>query len=237
MELKIYDTKMDVAQHFSAYLATLVETKEIIHIALSGGSTPKIVFDCLAKDYQNKIDWTKVHFYWGDERCVPPTDTESNYRMTQEHLLSKIQIPETNVKRILGENDPKEEAVRYASLLRQELPFVNEIPQFDLVILGMGDDGHTASIFPHEIQLWDSKHFCEVAVHPDSGQRRISLTGKVINNARMVSFLVTGSGKAEKVQEIIQKEGAFDTYPAYLVAPNSGNLVWFLDAPAAAGLE
>jgi 6-phosphogluconolactonase len=114
---------------------------------------------------------------------------------------------------------------------------VEGVPQFDLVILGMGDDGHTASIFPHNIHLWDSASFCEVAVHPDSGQRRITITGKVINRAKAVAFLVTGSDKAAKVKEIVKGEGEYTSYPAALVAPVSGNLTWFLDAAAAAGIS
>ncbi|WP_394750621.1 6-phosphogluconolactonase [Spongiimicrobium salis] len=237
MELKIYDTKADVAQYFSAYLAQLIATGETVHIALSGGSTPKIVFDRLAADYGDSTDWSKVHLYWGDERCVLPTDDESNYKMTLTHLLSKIKIPEANIHRVFGEKDPKEEAVRYGKLLQDSLPSVHSIPQFDLVILGMGDDGHTASIFPHEIELWHSEEFCEVAVHPDSGQKRISLTGKIINNAKKVSFLVTGGGKAEKVREILNAQGDYTQYPATLVAPTSGDLVWFLDADAACELK
>src|SRR5690606_20512735 len=123
--------------------------------------------------------WTRVHLYWGDERCVPPNDNESNYKMTVDHLLSKIDVPEENVHRIYGENIPKEEAIRYSEVLKSRLPQFEGVPQFDLIILGMGDDGHTASIFPYNIHLWDSGNVCEVAVHPDSGQKRITITGKI----------------------------------------------------------
>lgn len=237
MELKIYNDKNEVAQQFSAYFAELVDGKSVFHVALSGGSTPKVVFDVLADEFSSKIDWSKIHFYWGDERCVPPTDDESNYKMTLEHLFSKIEIPETNIHRILGENNPQEEAKRYGALLEDRLPSQNETPQFDLVILGMGDDGHTASIFPHEIQLWNSDKNCEVAIHPDSGQRRVSITGKIINSAQEVAFLVTGTGKAEKVEVIIEKIDGYEVYPASLVHPDSGNLIWFMDKDAASGLN
>lgn len=236
MELKIYTSKEEVAERFSEYLVKITNSKEEVHIALSGGSTPKIVFDVLAKEYGADINWDNVHFYWGDERCVPPTHEESNYKMTVTHLFEKISIPEGNIHRIYGEDDPKQEAKRYAELLDEKLPKRKKIPQFDLVILGMGDDGHTASIFPHEIELWDAKENCAVAVHPDSGQRRITITGKIINNSMEVAFLVTGAGKAEKVEEIMKKEGDYVTYPASLVAPKSGQLVWFLDSAAAKGL-
>lgn len=233
MKLNISETKLGVSQSFAKYLQGLIASNLEAHIALSGGSTPKIVFDELATDFHDTIDWNQVHLYWGDERCVPPNDSESNYKMTVDHLLSKIDIPEENIHRIYGENIPAEEALRYAEVLKSRLPHFEGVPQFDLVILGMGDDGHTASIFPYNIHLWDSGNLCEVAVHPDSGQKRITITGKVINNAKKVAFLVTGDSKMEKVREIVAKTGNFRSYPASLVAPNSGELDWFLDAAAA----
>ncbi|MDP5230000.1 MAG: 6-phosphogluconolactonase [Cellulophaga sp.] len=236
MQVRIYPTKQDVAAKFSTFLADLVKSTKILNIALSGGSTPKIVFDYLAENYAD-LDWSHVNFYWGDERCVLPTDSESNYKMTVKHLLSKIEIPSENIFRIQGENDPEKEAIRYSAVLEKELPSEFKIPQFDLVILGMGDDGHTASIFPHEIELWDSNENCVVAVHPDSGQKRVSITGKIINNAEKVAFLVTGASKAEKVQEIIKKTGNFKEYPATLVKPTSGKLIWFLDKDAAKNIR
>lgn len=235
MKLKISKTKQEVAVNFSRYLAILIANREVVHIALSGGSTPKIVFDELALNFQKEIDWTNVHLYWGDERCVSPTDDESNYKMTVDHLISKIDIPKENIHRIKGENDPEYEAKRYADVLEGRLPKVAGIPQFDLLILGMGDDGHTASIFPQDIGLWHSQKFCEVAVHPDSGQKRVTITGKVINNADIVTFLVTGSNKAEKFAEIQKRTGNYVNYPASLVRPKSGRLLWFLD-DAAAGI-
>ncbi|MGI9553203.1 MAG: 6-phosphogluconolactonase [Aurantibacter sp.] len=236
MKVEISETKQQVAQNFSRYLADFIASKNESHVALSGGSTPKIVFDQLARNYANKIDWGKAHLYWGDERCVPPTDADSNYKMTVDHLLSKINIPKANVHRIKGENNPEYEAERYSKLLGKELPKKNKIPSFDLVILGMGDDGHTASIFPHEIGLWDSKDYCEIAEHPQSGQQRVTITGQIINNATEVVLLVTGLSKAEKVREIINREGDYKDYPASLVAPRSENLVWFLDGTAADGI-
>jgi len=233
MELKIYNTKLEVAKHFCHYLKNLSATHDNLHIALSGGSTPKIVFDELASHFKKAINWSKIHLYWGDERCVPPTDAQSNHKMTVDHLLSKIAFPANNIHRIKGENSPEEEAERYGALLDRELPRSRDIPQFDLVILGMGDDGHTASIFPHQVQLWDSSANCEVATHPESGQHRVTLTGKVINNAKEVAFLVTGSSKSKKVREIIHHEGAFKSYPASLVAPENGRVLWFLDKDSA----
>ena len=237
MDLKIYKDKKEVAEQFSNYLVDQLKDKESFHMALSGGSTPKIVFDVLADNFADKVDWNKVHFYWGDERCVPPSDDESNYKMTVEHLFSKIEVPKANIHRILGEKSPTDEALRYANLLEINLDRVEEVPQFDLVILGMGDDGHTASIFPHEIELWDAEDHCVVATHPDSGQKRVSINGKVINTAKEVAFLVTGASKAEKVEAVVDKTEGSDAYPASLVNPSSGNLVWFLDEEAASKLN
>ncbi|MGX1929212.1 6-phosphogluconolactonase [Flagellimonas sp. 2504JD4-2] len=237
MELKVYKDKQEVAKQFAAYFAELVKDKTEFHIALSGGSTPKVVFDVIASEYGDNIDWSNIHFYWGDERCVPPTDDQSNYKMTVEHLFSKIKVPEANIHRVLGEAEPDREAMRYANLLEINLDRVEGIPQFDLVVLGMGDDGHTASIFPHEIGLWDAKDHCVVATHPDSGQKRVSINGKVINTAKEVAFLVTGAGKAEKVKSILEKTEGFDAYPASLVNPSTGKLLWFMDEAAAASLD
>ncbi|MGO4911917.1 MULTISPECIES: 6-phosphogluconolactonase [unclassified Leeuwenhoekiella] len=236
MDLRIQENKQRVAEDFSEFFKELCSTGEEVHIALSGGSTPKIVFDQLASEFGADIDWSKVNLYWGDERCVPPSDDESNYKMTVEHLLSKITIPEANIFRILGEDDPEKEAKRYTNVLRDNLPTLNGIPCFDLVILGMGDDGHTASIFPHQIELWEMPESCKVATHPESGQKRITITGKVINAAKTVAFLVTGASKKEKVSAIINEREDYKKFPASLVAPKNGELIWFLDQDAAAGL-
>ncbi|MRH99940.1 6-phosphogluconolactonase [Kriegella sp. EG-1] len=234
MNLNISSSKVEVAKNFADYFVTICKSKPIVHIALSGGSTPKIVFDELAANYANLIDWSKVHLYWGDERCVWPYEDDSNYKMTNEHLLSKINIPELNIHRIKGENGPQYEAAHYSQFLNIVLPKTNKIPTFDLVILGLGDDGHTASIFPNQIDLWNSENYCEVAVHPISGQKRITITGQLINNAEVVAFLVTGESKSDRVAEILNKNDIAKIYPASLVVPISGNLEWFLDEAAAA---
>ncbi|WP_373400507.1 6-phosphogluconolactonase [Algoriphagus halophilus] len=189
MNITVSSSKDSLAEEFAYVLKEMSDTGEKIHVALSGGSTPKVIFDYIADELGDDILWDNINFYWGDERCVPPTDSESNYKMTVDHLLSKVDMPEENIFRVLGENDPEEEAIRYSKILENELPIVNGIPQFDLVMLGMGDDGHTVSIFPYNIELWDAKETCVVAVHPDSGQKRVTITGKVVNNAKAVAFI------------------------------------------------
>ncbi|MGB4598961.1 MAG: 6-phosphogluconolactonase [Trichlorobacter sp.] len=234
MEIQIFTSLQDLNRTFTDRLKEILAEKEIVTIALSGGSTPKSLFDYWATLPAQEIDWTKIKFFWGDERCVPPTHEESNYKMTKEHLFDFVQVPKGNIYRIFGENDPATEAKRYSETLQHELETVNGIPSFDIMMLGMGDDGHTASIFPHQIDLWHSEDLCVTATHPVSGQIRVSVSGKVINAARNVVFLVTGENKAHKVEEIISHpDQAAKKYPAALVQPDSENLFWLLDEQAA----
>jgi 6-phosphogluconolactonase len=176
------------------------------------------------------IDWGKIHLYWVDERCVPPDDPESNFGMTRKHLLDQVPLPTENIHRIAGELEPSEAANQYEEMLKNTL---GAAPVFDLLMLGMGNDGHTASIFPHQIALWHSERLCVVATHPESGQMRVSLTGKVINNAASVAFLVAGEDKQDKIAAIFDRQKNFEQYPASLVKPSHGNLFWFLDREAA----
>lgn len=233
MDIQLFSTQEDLNQSFTAWVKEIVAQEETVTVALSGGSTPRSLFDYWAKLAPGEIDWKKIKFFWGDERCVPPTDDDSNYKMTKEHLFDYLPIPQENIFRILGENDPEEEAKRYSDLLDIELETKNGVPSFNILMLGMGDDGHTASIFPHEIDRWNHPTNCVTATHPTSGQVRVSLTGKVINAAQHVAFLVTGENKADKVAEIIgHPQEAAKKYPAALVQPDSENLVWFLDEKA-----
>ena len=166
------------------------------------------------------------------KRCVPPNDTESNYKMTFDHLLSKVNFPEQNVHRVKGELNVNEACKDYIDEIDKTIGKVNDLPQFDIVILGMGADGHTASIFPYQIELWDSEDICVPAKHPESGQERVSFSGNLINNAKEIYFLVTGIDKAEKVAEIINQKNNYLSYPASLVK----SPLWFLDEEAASQL-
>ena len=237
MDIQIFKTKDDLNRAFTEKVKEVILSKgkkEVVTIALSGGSTPKSLFDYWSQLPAGEINWNRFRFFWGDERCVPPTDDESNYKMTKEHLFDFIPVSNENIFRIEGESDPESEAERYGELLNEVLETTNGVPSFDILMLGMGDDGHTASIFPHEIFSWYSPHNCVVAIHPVSGQQRVTLSGKVINAAKNIFFLVTGDNKAEKVKEIIeQPDEAREKYPAALVQPESGNLHWLLDDSAA----
>ncbi len=228
-KVEIFESKQDLARYFGKLLKEKTEKSNKVTIALSGGSTPKAIFDELAKVYAESIDWTKVYLFWGDERLVPPTNDESNYKMTVDHLLSKVSISKENIFRVNGELQPEEACANYEEVLQSNLPLVNGVPQFDIMLLGMGDDGHTASVFPYQIDLWDQQTNCVLAAHPESGQKRISLTGRVINQAKEIYFLVTGSSKAEKLDEILHQKDDYKKYPAALVK----NPFWLLDKDAA----
>jgi len=234
--LKIYDTPEKVYTAIADCILdiTAESESEFFDIALSGGNSPKGLFKKLGEKYKTSIPWQRIRFWWGDERCVPPADEESNYKMTVEHLFRYVDIPEQNVYRIRGEEEPGKEARRYARKLEELLPSAEGFPVFDLIILGLGDDGHTASIFPGHLDLFEKTVHCAVAEHPVTGQKRVTLTGGVLNSAKQVFFLVTGKNKAERVFEIQHNKKEAELLPAFYVAPQNGSLTWFLDAKAAA---
>jgi len=208
-------------------------------VALSGGHTPRIVFELLAKPpYQNLIDWQRVHFFWGDERCVPPDHPDSNYGMTRRTLLSHISIPLENVHRIQGESEPSKECSRYEAEIRRHFGCLDsDISVFDWIHLGLGTDGHTASLFPNSSALVEKKLLCAAVVHPNSGQQRITLTLPTINSARRISFLVTGQDKAYIVKAILSVQEKSESLPATLVHPEKGIVEWFLDSAAATATD
>lgn len=206
---------------------------QTISVVLSGGNTPRIWFDHLAVNSE-EIDWSRVHLFWGDERCVPPEHYDSNYGMTKKHLLDKIDIPDQNVHRIRGEDEPMHEAVRYGQeILRFNRITNQEWPVFDWVLLGLGSDGHIASLFPNTATMQVVNRISTIAEHPLSGQRRITITLPVINHARRISFLVSGKSKAAIVDKIHGIEAASVNLPAAMVHPEHGTVEWFLDAAAA----
>ena len=198
------------------------------HLALSGGKTPSLLFSLLSEKYTNQLNWSKIHFWWGDERMVPPADPESNFGVVNKLLFSKIGIMPDQIHRIKGESDPISETIEYSIEIQSFIPILNGWPNFDLVMLGMGDDGHTASIFPNQMQLMKSESITAIAVHPESGQKRISLTGEVLNNAKRVAFLVAGTSKSRIFNEIISGSEKASLYPASHIHP-IGELHWFAD--------
>jgi 6-phosphogluconolactonase len=230
------DLVWDLARELEKMVIKAEAHKTPVNIALSGGSTPRLLFTILGDHFSESIHWKYIHFFWGDERCVPPQDIESNWRMTDQALFGKIDIPAENIHRIKGEEDPEAEAVRYSEEILMNTSKRSGLPVFDLIILGLGEDGHTASIFPGQEYLLESDKICEVAYHPVSGQKRITLTGRVINNADAIIFLVTGAAKAEKVSQIIENPGIVD-YPAASIEPVYGSIRWYLDLDASSMLS
>lgn len=234
--VKIFKGVEELSHFFAQKIADDIQQKSsgnYYSIALSGGSTPRKVFEYMALNFKDQINWRKAQIFWSDERCVGPENEESNFRMAKECLLDRVPVPAINVFRILGEAVPSEEAERYSESIRQQLFNQNNIPQFDLMMLGLGDDGHTVSIFPGNLHLFESDRLCEVAVNPYTKQKRITVTGQIINQAKTVIFLVTGEPKAEMVARIIEKKEGWDKFPASMVNPVKGNLFWLLDEQAA----
>jgi 6-phosphogluconolactonase len=201
-----------------------------IHLALSGGNTPKTLFRKLSlQTYKDKVNWSSVHLFWVDERCVAPHDQQSNYGMVYDNLLRYISIPDTNVHRIKGEEEPEAACQDYAAEIRKVVPYADNFPRFDWILLGVGDDGHTASLFPGSKTLKEIEKVCVVAEHPVTGQKRVSLTLPVLNNSKIVTFMVSGSSKKEVVRRLVGKQGSYMQFPAALVQPYKGILEWCLD--------
>lgn len=212
-------------------LSTAKET--YINIALSGGSTPQSLFELLADEYETAIAWQKVRLFWVDERCVAPTDPESNYGMTYDTFLQTTYVPGENIFRMRGEEIPEFEAERYRNLLLKELPARNGFPVFDLVLLGMGTDGHTASIFPNDLSLIDSEFSVAVNTNPYNNQKRLTLTGNTINNAKHIVCMITGEGKAELLKQLNENNPETKKYP---IAYINGKVDFYIDKAAASKL-
>ena len=213
------------------FLDEVGELERPAHLALSGGATPLAIFSRLA-EVTDKKAWKEVRLYWVDERMVPPDDEQSNFGNAWKTLIAPLDLAREQVQRIRGEEDPEKEAKRYGELLKERLPLQNGLPVFDWIWLGLGEDGHTASIFPHQIELWNAPEPCVVATHPVTGQKRVSITGTIINSARRVTMLVTGKNKSPVVNAIVMKEGHYLDYPAFYINPGSGYLEWFMDQDA-----
>lgn len=239
-EIRVFKNKYLLAEAAKIDLLNAVEEESLLNrgfnIALSGGSTPRTIYEQWAT-IQNESFWNRVHFFWGDERCVPMYHEDSNYKMARDTLLSKIKINPNRVHWIEGKNDPHEEVWRYEEELKANLPTgKNGLPEFDWILLGVGTDGHTASLFPNSPESENQQSICVVAQHPDTGQKRISLSLPVINSARKVTFVVTGKEKASIVRDILRPESASDL-PAARVEPQFGSLQWYLDEAAASEIE
>jgi 6-phosphogluconolactonase len=226
------------AERFVADSLAALSEREFFRVALSGGNTPKEMYRLLASpEFQVQVDWGRVQVFWGDERCVPPDHPESNYGMARVTLLDAVSIPGKNVFRMPADRSDLDAAAdEYAGQLRNALPLdVYGVPRFDLVLLGLGPDGHTASLFPGTTALDETHRLVCAPFVPKFGARRMTLTYPVLNAAREILFLVTGSEKAEPLAAVISRAGD-PPLPAARVQPRDGTRVFFTDAAAAARL-
>lgn len=242
VEYKVYDgadaLSRAAAEHFLQTAQAAVAAKGVARIAISGGSTPKRTFQLLAnpaEKFAAAMPWQQIELYWVDERMVPPTDPDSNYRMTREALLDKVPIKPENIFRIEGELEPEQAAARYESAIRNHLRLEGaEGPRFDVLALGMGDDGHTASLFPHSEAINEMIRIA-VANHVVAKDAwRVTLTWPVINQAHDVFFLIAGKDKAQPLHDVLLGRYDPDTLPSQLIRPGNGKLLMLLDKDAAA---
>ncbi|OAV45755.1 6-phosphogluconolactonase [Lewinella sp. 4G2] len=236
-DLRISVDGRAVARAFADHIVQKLADKPEgpIFWALSGGSTPKLLFNLLAEEYVHRIDWSRLHFFWGDERCVPHDDPESNYGEVKRLLFDKVPVVQSQIHAVPTDLAPAAAAKKYAETMVRLLPMNSDgLPILDINMLGMGGDGHTASIFPSNMkELMDSKEICAVATHPESGQKRVTMTGPVLNASDEVSFLITGNGKTQRVAQILNREHGAQDFPVAHVNPTSGKLIWWLDKAAA----
>jgi 6-phosphogluconolactonase len=225
------------AEQIASLLIGGVKDRGRATIALSGGSTPRSVYALLASElFRPRIPWKSVHVFWGDERCVPPDSSESNFRMAHEALLARIPIPPQNVHRILAEQSPSGAAEEYEAEIQRTFELVDVVlPRFDIVLLGLGDDGHTASLFPGSSALNERRKLVADTYIEKLKAHRITLTFPVINNASHVLFLVSGKGKAAILHKVMQGDRLL--FPAQHVRPSAGKLLWLVDQDAASQLQ
>ena len=222
------------ADNIVEVLRRTLGARDFAHVALAGGSTPRAVNALLtAAPRRDAVDWSRVVFWFGDERCVPPDDADSNYRMNRETLLDPLGTDPARVHRMRGEDDPGAAAADYDVVLRREL---GDRPRLDLVLLGMGPEGHTASLFPGTVAGIDEDKCCIAHYIPKLDKWRITLTPRAINDARNVAITAGGAEKADALHEVLLGVRDADTYPAQIVHPQDGELRWLVDAAAASRL-
>jgi|SRR5215470_4340179 len=242
-EIQVFSNLADLfkagADDFAALANAAIESKGSFSVALSGGSTPKGMYSLLATEYATRVHWDKISFFWGDERHVPPDHQESNYRMAYESLLSKVNAKKENIYRVRAENqNPELAAEDYEKTLRKYFGVKEEeFPRFDLVLLGMGQEGHTASIFPGTRAVLE-RHRLVVANWVEKFQTyRITFTIPVLNAAAAVIFMVTGKDKERAAACVFDDKSAPQQFPAKMVQPSDGKLIWLLDQDAAGSLQ
>jgi 6-phosphogluconolactonase len=238
LNLLVYETPEELAEaaarEFVARAEGAINALGRFAVVLAGGSTPKATYQALARDYADKLDWGRVHVFFGDERTVPPDHEDSNYRMAHEALLSRV--PVGGVHRMRGELPPAEAAAAYEEELRKFFG-PEGVPAFDLILLGIGEDGHTASLFPETSALDVTDRWAVANPVLKLETTRLTLTVPVINAAMAVAFLVAGEGKAKALKEILEGDADPRGYPAKFIRPEGGDLTWMVDKAAASLLK
>lgn len=206
-------------------------------VALSGGNTPAKLYELLARSpYTEQVDWLHLHVFWGDERCVPPEDIQSNYRQAKDALLSRVAIPPENIHRVMGEAEPEAAAIAYAQAIKAYAAAPLDWPRFDLVLLGLGDDGHTASLFPGSAVEMVGSTAAVTADYQGRPANRVTLTPQVFNAARRVVFLVVGEGKSPALASVLYGDYQPALLPAQRIRPQDGELIWMVDQAAVSKL-
>jgi 6-phosphogluconolactonase len=239
-EIRIFNDIEDLsgaaANLFAVQAAESISKRDRFLVALNGGNTPMRFFQLLAIGHRDQVDWNRVHIFWGDERCVPPDDAGSSYGQARDSLLSRVPIPDSNIHRIMGELAPVEASGNYSNTLRRFASPPLEWPRFDLVYLGMGEDGHTASLFPGSPVDETGTVIPVTAHYQDCPANRVTLTPAVFNRARRVVFMVTGAKKAVTLAEVLSDRYNPGQYPAQRINPKDGELIWLVDEEAAGKL-
>lgn len=235
-EIKVFDASPELFEQVAEKLMAFSFRDKPCHIALSGGSTPMALYRfILNSPVKDGIQWANVHFWWGDERMVPSESDESNYGIAKRQFLDKLPIPAENIHPIHGDADMPQELLRLEKDLKHCVELYQGRPSFDWVLLGVGEDGHTASLFPGAVD-YDAEENWVSAVHPETGQARISLSAETLCNAQNISFLVTGIGKADIINELFDDNDDAEHYPAANVFAFEGETEWLLDEAAASKL-
>ena len=222
------------ARDFASKAEAAIAERGSFTVALAGGSTPKATYEILARDYADGLDWSRVHVFFGDERTVPPDHEDSNYLMAQRTLLSRV--PVGSIHRMRGELPPAEAAAAYEQEL-QEFFGPDSVPAFDLILLGIGEDGHTASLFPETSALDVTDRWVVANPVLKLETTRLTHTIPVINAAKAVTFLVAGEGKTEALKQILEGDADPRAYPAKFIRPECGDLTWMVDKAAASSLK
>jgi 6-phosphogluconolactonase len=238
MSLNIFNTEEEVLQalagHFVAVANEAISARGKFSVALSGGNSPKKLYELLASTYHDKVDWEKVYFFFGDERNVPQTDKDSNYLMAKMALFIPLMIDADHVFAVDTSLSPADAAKKYEEEIEEF--FDEDEMSFDLVLLGLGDNSHTASLFPHTPVLHDRTPGVKDVFLPDQQVYRITLNAPMINEARHIAFLVYGEGKAIAVHHVLEDDEDIEEYPAQLIEPITGEIQWFMDDAAASML-